>query len=97
MEARINSIENMLYHAEIIVQENRPSVISLGNSVTFIELPDGEEETYTIVGVTEAEPSKSKISSEFPIAKSLLGQAVGDILSIHTTNGEIKVKILHMD
>ena len=32
--------------------------VQFGNTVTFKELPDGDEETYTIVGSAEANPLK---------------------------------------
>jgi transcription elongation factor GreA len=51
VEARIQTLENMIRNAVIIEEDTEnPDVVSLGKSVTFIELPDGEEETYTIVG-----------------------------------------------
>src|SRR5690625_7850393 len=52
LEERVKSLENMLYNAVLIRPEKETSVIMLGNSVTFVELPDVDEETYTIVGLT---------------------------------------------
>lgn len=93
----IESIENMLYHAELIVpKEDNSSLITLGNTVTFVEVPDGEEETYTIVGTVDADPSEHKISSESPIGKNLLGQKENDQVFIQTPNGQIKVKIVRV-
>lgn len=97
LEERIKSLENMLYNAELISpEEETSSVITLGNSVTFVELPDGEEETYTIVGMTDADPSEHKISSESPIAQSLLGHQENDDVFIQTPGGKIKVRIIHV-
>ncbi|NGP45669.1 transcription elongation factor GreA [Bacillaceae bacterium SIJ1] len=97
LEARMNVIENMLYNADLITRDKATSVISLGHSVTFVELPNGEEETYTIVGMTEADPAKNKISSESPIAKSLLGHKENDMVSIQTPGDTIKVRIVRVD
>ena len=68
--------------------------LSLGQSVTFIELPDGDEETYTIVGSAEADPFEGKISNDSPIAKSLIGKKVGDQVSVQTPGGEMSVRIV---
>lgn len=95
VEARIAAIENMIRNAKIIDEDeiNR-DVVTLGSSVTFIELPDGEEETYTIVGSAEADPFEGKISNDSPIAKSLLGHKVNDEVTVQTPGGEMLVKIV---
>lgn len=97
LDDRIKSLENMLYNAELIrPEEEASSVITLGNSVTFVELPDGEEETYTIVGKADADPSEHKISNESPIAESLLGHEENDVVFIHTPGGQFKAKIVRV-
>ena len=63
----------MIRNAKIIEEDATMAsdTVSLGKSVTFVELPDGDEETYTIVGSAEADPFEGKISNDSPIAKSL--------------------------
>jgi transcription elongation factor GreA len=95
VESRIQMLETMIRNAVIIEEDKEnPDVVSLGKSVTFIELPDGEEETYTIVGSAEADPFEGKISNDSPIAKSLLGRRVGDEVTVQTPGGEMLVKIV---
>jgi transcription elongation factor GreA len=95
VEGRITTIENMIRNAKIIEEgEMASDSVSLGRSVTFIELPDGEEETYTIVGSAEADPFEGKISNDSPIAKSLMGKKVGDEVSVQTPGGEMAVRIV---
>jgi transcription elongation factor GreA len=95
VESRIQMLENMIRNAVIIEEDKEnPDVVSLGKSVTFIELPDGEEETYTIVGSAEADPFEGKISNDSPIAKSLLGRKVGEEVTVQTPGGEMVVKIV---
>jgi transcription elongation factor GreA len=94
VEGRITTIENMIRNAKIIDSDELSSdSVSLGSSVTFVELPNGDEETYTIVGSAEADPFEGKISNDSPIAKSLLGRKVGDEVTVQTPGGEMKVKI----
>jgi transcription elongation factor GreA len=98
VEGRITTIENMIRNAKIIEEDaNSAGRVSLGKSVTFIELPDGEEETYTIVGSAEADPFEGKISNDSPIAKSLLGKHVGDKVTVQTPGGEMFVEITKID
>ncbi|MGZ4160684.1 MAG: transcription elongation factor GreA, partial [Neobacillus sp.] len=88
-------LENMIRNAKIIEEgEMTSDTVALGRSVTFVELPDGEEETYTIVGSAEADPFEGKISNDSPIAKSLLGKKVGDQVSVQTPGGEMSVRIV---
>lgn len=97
VEGRITTIENMIRNARIISEDElSKDAVSLGNSVTFVELPEGDEETYTIVGSAEADPFEGKISNDSPIAKSLLGHKVGDQVTVQTPGGEMKVKIIEI-
>jgi len=94
VEGRITAIENMLRNAVIIENNDSESAVALGKTVTFKELPDGEEEYYTIVGSAEADPFESKISNDSPIARSLMGKKEGDQVTIQTPGGEIEVAIV---
>lgn len=98
VEERIILLEKMIQNAEMIkVDDQQSGVIQLGKSVTFIELPGGEEETYTIVGVAEAEPLEGSISNESPIAKSLLGHKVNDEITVPSPSGPINIKIVRVN
>lgn len=98
VETRIAQVENMIRNAVIIESNNdNPDIVGLGKSVTFIELPDGEEETYTIVGSAEADPFEGKISNDSPMAKSLLGQEKGGEVTVATPGGDMKVKIINVE
>ncbi len=95
VEGRITTLENMIRNAKIIEESDLVSdAVSIGKSVTFIELPDGEEETYTIVGSAEADPFEGKISNDSPIAQSLIGKKVGEQVTVQTPGGEMQVKIV---
>lgn len=95
IEARIELLLDMLQNAEINVgKDHIVDQVIFGTPVIFIELPNGEEETYTIVGTAEANPLKGTISNESPLAKSLLGRSVADEVIVKTPNGEMKLQIL---
>lgn len=97
VEGRIALLEKMLRNALIIDDsQGTEDIVTLGKSVTFIELPDGEEETYTIVGSVEADPFEGKISNDSPIAKSLLGKKVGDEVTVQTPGGDLTVRIIEV-
>lgn len=97
IEGRISTIEVMLRNAIIINEsEFNTDEVQLGNTVTFKELPDGDEETYTIVGSAEANPIEGLISNDSPIAKGLIGRSKGDEVKINTPGGEMSVTILEI-
>lgn len=98
VESRINHVETMIRNAVIIENDNdNPDIVSLGKTVTFKEYPDGEEESYTIVGSAEADPFEGKISNDSPMAKSLLGHEIGTEVSVTTPGGDIQVQIVKID
>ncbi|ESU30692.1 transcription elongation factor GreA [Bacillus sp. 17376] len=94
VEGRITTLENMIRNAKIIQEDELSTdAVSLGRTVTFVELPDGDEESYSIVGSAEADPFEGKISNDSPIAKSLMGKKVGDEVTVQTPGGEMNVRI----
>ncbi|MGX8706038.1 MAG: transcription elongation factor GreA [bacterium] len=78
--------------------------VALGTVVRVIEMYPGEpdeEAEYTLVGFTEADPSKLFISNESPIGKALCdtdgkgtGARVGDVVEANTPGGVMKLKVL---
>lgn len=98
VEGRISSIETMIRFAEIIDDKDiAKDIVSLGRKVTFIEVPDGDEETYTIVGSAEADPLDYKISNDSPIAQAILNRRLNDVVSIETPGGSFEVKITKIE
>jgi len=96
VESKIAQLEKMIRNAVIIESDDNNDEVQLGKRVKFIELPDGEEEEYQIVGSAEADPFEGKISNDSPMAKSLLGKKVGDIVQVSTPGGDIEVKIVEV-
>ena len=94
VEGRITTIESMLRNALIIEESGASDVVSLGKTVAFVELPDGDEEEYTIVGSAEADPFEGRISNDSPIARALLGRKVDDIVKLTTPGGDMEVRIV---
>jgi transcription elongation factor GreA len=97
MEGRIQELEYRLRNAKIIEENMGPSdAVQVGSCVTVKEGNDPEE-TYFLVGATEADPRNGKISNESPIGGALLGGHVGDEVIVTTPGGEIKLKILKIE
>ena len=69
-------------------------MVSLGNIVRVLDMEYNEEDEYTIVGFTEADPMKLFISNESPIGEALIGAHLGDTVVANTPGGKVSLKIL---
>jgi len=97
IEARILEIENMLKNAEIIDEDGvATDVVSIGSKVTVKDLDDDDVTEYFIVGSTEADPMKGKISDESPVGGALLGHKVGETVAVEAPMGVIKYEIVNI-
>ena len=97
IEARIEDIEKILKNAEVVVEEEVDlDKISIGCNVKILDIEFDEELEYKIVGSTEANSLKGKISNESPVGKALLGKQVGDIVNVETQAGVLQYKVLEI-
>lgn len=96
LEGRIQELEYILGNAVIIEDKGNKDVVEIGSHVTIQE-EDYPEETYHLVGSTEADPSKGMISYESPIGQALMGHKVGETVEAETPGGAIKLKILKIE
>jgi len=95
LEAKIVQIENILRNAEIIDEDKIDiTTVQVGCKVTILDLEYDDEETYHIVGSTEADPSKFRISDESPIGNAIINKKVGEVVDVETPSGIVKIKIL---
>ena len=95
IEARIEELEKILKNAEVVVEEEADlDKVSIGCSVKILDCESDEELEYKIVGSTEANSLKGKISNESPVGKALLGKQVGDTVTVETPAGEFSYKVL---
>ena len=55
---------------------------------------DGNEKTYRIVGIDEADPARGQVSWIAPLSKALMGAKEGDVVTLRTPKGEEELEIL---
>jgi transcription elongation GreA/GreB family factor len=65
--------------AEVIPPPSSTDTVAFGSTVTF-RRGDGRVQTYRIVGEDEADPKVGSISFVSPVARLLIGKAVGDVI-----------------
>lgn len=97
IEARIEEIDKILKNAEVVVEDEVDvDVINIGCMVRILDMEYNEELEYKIVGSTEANSLKGKISNESPVGQALMGARTGDVVSVDTHSGMIQYKILEI-
>ncbi|MBR0779425.1 transcription elongation factor GreA [Bradyrhizobium diazoefficiens] len=74
--------------AQIVPAPASTDIVAFGSTVTFSR-PDGRVQTYRIVGEDEADPKAGSISYVSPVARSLMGKAVGDVVGAGSQEIEI--------
>ena len=97
IEARIEELEKILKNAEVVVEDEVDlDKINIGCKVKILDLEYNEELEYKIVGSTEANSLKGKISNESPVGKALIGARVDDVVSVETQVGVLQYKVLEI-
>ncbi len=95
IEARIEEIEKILKNAEIVDEDEvNLDTINIGCQIKILDIEFDEELIYKIVGSTEANSLKGKISNESPVGKALIGKKVGEMVSVETQVGTVQYKVL---
>lgn len=95
-EAERIRIEGILRNYILIDESNLTTDhVTLGLLVDLYDFEFEEEVQYYLVGSTEADPLRGKISNESPVGHALMGKKVGDIVEVFTpSNDVIKYKVL---
>ena len=97
LEDRILKLEAMIRNAKIVTEEELTGDhVNLGLGVRVKDVKTGEEETYTIVGIINADPFNNKISNESPVGKALLGHKVGDVVEVETEMGMLNLQVMEI-
>lgn len=87
----------MIRKAKIIDEEELAGdQVTVGLTVKVQDVDTKEEEEFTIVGSTEADPFEGKISNESLVGKALLGNKAGDEVMVEVPDGNITYKILEI-
>ncbi len=97
-EQRIAELENMLRTAKVVGDDDlADDVAGIGRKVTVKNILTNEEEAYTIVGITEADPFSGKISKDSPVGSNLDGHKVGDLVEFTTPGGDVKYEVMKIE
>ncbi len=97
IESRIEELENIIKFAEVIDESAYDKdKVGIGSTVRFHDEKFDEDLEYRIVGSTETNIIKKKISNESPIGKALIGHRVGEVVEVESPEGTSRYTILEI-
>ena len=97
IEGRILELEFKVTRAEVIDTSTiKSNKILFGATINLIDEKTEKEITYKIVGVDETNVEKGLISVSSPVARSLMGKMLGDIVVVNTPGGKTSYEILNI-
>ncbi len=97
-EGRIRELEHLVATADIIdpARIEQDGRVKFGATVVVTSTTTGDESTWTIVGVTEADASNGKISYKAPMARALIGREEGEEVIVPAPGGKRTLEILEV-
>ena len=93
LDLECQKLQSSLDSAIIVEPPSDREKVALGAWVR-VQDDDGDEETYQIVGVDEADPSQGRISSASPLARVLLTRRAGERVQFQIPAGQRELTIL---
>jgi len=97
MEARIAKLKGKLSNARLVDESQMDnSKVFILSTARIKNVKNGFEISYTLVAENEADLKQRKISIDSPLAKGLLGKAVGEIAQVQTPAGLVDFEIMEI-
>jgi transcription elongation factor GreA len=95
LELKIANLKNLISKARVLDESKIDvSKVLIYSIVKIKNMKNKAEMTYTIVPESEADLKAGKISVSSPIAKALIGNSTGDVVSVQAPAGVMEFQIL---
>jgi transcription elongation factor GreA len=94
LEGRVQQLEQMIKYAVMIEAHSEGGTEVVLGSTVVIETDRHGEETFTIVGSTEADAAAGRISFTSPIGRALLGRHPGETIRVQVPAGTLDYKVV---
>jgi transcription elongation factor GreA len=97
IEGRVLELEDKISRAEVIdVSKLSGDSVKFGATVKLADEDTDEEISYQIVGADESDIKAGRLSITAPLARSLIGKSVGDVVEVSTPNGSKSYEIIEI-
>jgi transcription elongation factor GreA len=94
LDGRVQTIEGMLRHAEIVAPAPYDGTVALG--ATVVVRDDFGDSEYIIVVPAEADIARQRISLDSPLGAAISGRRAGEEVSVDSPGGIRRVAIVHV-
>ena len=92
LETRISRLAERLRNAVVTEADHGAGVVGFGSTVHVVD-DTGRAHTFTLVGPTEADLRRGRLSAESPMAQALMGHEPGDEVDVQTPRGARRYRI----
>jgi transcription elongation factor GreA len=97
IEGRILAINDWIARAEVIdVSKLSGDKVVFGATVKLLDVESDKEVSYTLVGELEADIKRRWISVTSPLARGLIGKAVGDLATVQSPGGPREYEVVEV-
>ncbi len=93
LETKIQRLRDRRLHAVVVEAAAGVDVVGFGSTVRLTDLEAEREQTFTLVGPTEADLKAGKLSSESPVAQALMGARAGATVVVGTPRGDRRLRV----
>lgn len=84
-------------NAEVVDEDEFDAeTVNFGSEVVLLDVDMNEKLVYKIVGSTEADILKGKISNESPVGEAIMKKKAGDTVRVDASDGAFEYKILEV-
>jgi transcription elongation factor GreA len=98
VDRRIQQLQDILANAEVLVGSNLPpDRVRFNARVRVLNLHNGKEQQFKIVGPLEADAGHGRLSTASPMGRALMGHALGDRVEVETPAGKRSYQILEIE
>jgi transcription elongation factor GreA len=87
LETRIKRVRQRLANAVVVEADTSASTFAFGRTAQVLDVASGETKSWTLVGATEADPQKGRLSAESPVGRALRDAPVGEDIEVETPRG----------
>ena len=94
IEGRIQTLASLIKNAVLIDESHSTTHVQIGSTVVLRGATG--DETYAIVGSTEASPADGRISNESPVGRAVLGKRKGDRVTVVVPAGDLVYEVVEI-
>ncbi|MGI8623670.1 MAG: GreA/GreB family elongation factor [Solirubrobacteraceae bacterium] len=94
LETKILRLQDRRRNAIVVEPGVGDGSAAMGSTVAVRDEESGRETTYELVGATEADPAQRRLSIEAPLARSLLGARVNDVVGFEAPRGTRRLRVI---